>query len=42
MVKEGKGRIKLLPDGRIVVQNDHGAEDIVATAKNVLLELMAV
>ncbi len=42
MVKEGKERIKLLPDGRIVVQNDHRPEDIVATAKNVLLELMAV
>jgi len=42
MVKEGKERIKLLPDGRIVIQNDEKPEDIVATARNVLLELMAV
>jgi len=42
MVKEGKERIKLLPDGRIVIQNDQKPEDIVATARKVLLELMAV
>jgi transcription-repair coupling factor (superfamily II helicase) len=42
MVREGKERIKLLPDGRIVIQNDQKPEDIVATARKVLLELMAV
>jgi transcription-repair coupling factor (superfamily II helicase) len=42
MVKEGKERIKLLPDGRIVIQNDQKPEDIVATVRKVLLELMAV
>ena len=29
MVKEGKGRVKLLPDGRIVIQEREEPEDIV-------------
>jgi len=42
MVKEGRERIKLLPDGRIVIQNDRRPEDIVSTARNILLELVTV
>ena len=33
-VKEDKGRVKLLPDGRIVIRNDDRPEDIVTTTKN--------
>ncbi|OPY68588.1 MAG: Transcription-repair-coupling factor [Syntrophorhabdaceae bacterium PtaU1.Bin034] len=42
MVKEDKGRVKLLPDGRIVIQNDQQPEDIVSTTRNVLKQLVAV
>ena len=42
MVKEGRERIKLLPDGRIVIQNDQKPQDIVRVARNVLMQLMAV
>jgi transcription-repair coupling factor (superfamily II helicase) len=42
MVKEDKGRVKLLPDGRIVMQNDQRQEDIVTTTKNMLMHLVAV
>jgi transcription-repair coupling factor (superfamily II helicase) len=41
-VKEDKGRIKLLPDGRIVIRNDSRAEDIVTTTRNMLKRLVAV
>ena len=42
MVKEDKGRVKLLPDGRIVMHNDHKPEDIVSTTRNMLMHLVAV
>jgi transcription-repair coupling factor (superfamily II helicase) len=41
-VKEGKGRVKLLPDGRIVIQNDQKPEDIVSTTTNVLMQFVTV
>jgi transcription-repair coupling factor (superfamily II helicase) len=42
MVKEGREKVKLLPDGRIIIQNDRRPDDIVSTARNVLLELVTV
>ena len=42
MVKEDRGRVKLLPDGRIVMQNDQRPEDIVSTTRNMLMHLVAV
>jgi transcription-repair coupling factor (superfamily II helicase) len=42
MVREDKGRVKLLPDGRIVMQNDQRQEDIVTTTRNMLMHLVAV
>jgi transcription-repair coupling factor (superfamily II helicase) len=41
LVKEG-GKIKLLPDGRIVVQVDTKATELIAFTKNVLMELIPV
>jgi transcription-repair coupling factor (superfamily II helicase) len=41
-VKEEKGRVKLLPDGRIVIQNDQKPEDIVSTTRNVLMRFVTV
>jgi transcription-repair coupling factor (superfamily II helicase) len=42
MVKEGREKVKLLPDGRIIIQNDRRPDDIVSTARNLLLELVTV
>ncbi|MGD0229098.1 MAG: transcription-repair coupling factor [Syntrophorhabdales bacterium] len=42
MVKEGRERIKLLADGRIVIQNEQKPEDIVSATRNMLLELVTV
>jgi transcription-repair coupling factor (superfamily II helicase) len=42
LVKEDKGRIKLLPDGRIVIRNESAPEDIVAATRNMLMRLVAV
>ena len=42
MAKEGREKMKLLPDGRIVITNDGRLEDIVSTARNVLMELVTV
>ena len=42
MAKDGKEKVKLLPDGRIVIQSDRRMEDIVSAARNILLELVAV
>ena len=42
MAKDGRGKVKLLPDGRIVIQSDRRMEDIISTARNMLLELVAV
>ncbi len=41
-VKEDKGRVKLLPDGRIVIRNDDRPEDVVTTTKIMLKRLVAV
>ena len=41
LVKEG-GKIKLLPDGRIVIQVDTKAAELIAFTKNVLMELIPV
>jgi transcription-repair coupling factor (superfamily II helicase) len=41
LVKE-RGTIKLLPDGRIIVQSDTTATDLIAFTKNVLMELSPV
>ncbi len=41
LVKEG-GKIKLLPDGRIVVRVDTKATELIAFTKNVLMELIPV
>ena len=41
LVKEG-GKIKLLPDGRIVIQVDTKATELIAFTKNVLMELIPV
>ena len=41
-VKEDKGRVKLLPDGRIVIENDRKPEDIVSTTRNVLMRFVTV
>jgi transcription-repair coupling factor (superfamily II helicase) len=42
LVKEDKGRIKLLPDGRIVIQNDGPPQDVINTTRNMLKQLVAV
>jgi transcription-repair coupling factor (superfamily II helicase) len=42
LVKEDKGGVKLLPDGRIVIRNDNKPEDIVTTTRNMLMRLVAV
>jgi transcription-repair coupling factor (superfamily II helicase) len=41
LVKEN-GKIKLLPDGRIIIHADTKAEDLIAFTKNVLMDLMPV
>jgi transcription-repair coupling factor (superfamily II helicase) len=41
-VKEEKGRVKLLPDGRIVIRSDRKPEDIVNTTRNVLMQFVTV
>jgi transcription-repair coupling factor (superfamily II helicase) len=41
LVKE-RGKIKLLPDGRIIIQADTKATDLIAFTKNVLMELIPV
>jgi transcription-repair coupling factor (superfamily II helicase) len=41
-VKDGKGKVKLLPDGRIVVMSETKPEDIVTTTKNVLMPFVTV
>jgi transcription-repair coupling factor (superfamily II helicase) len=41
-VKEERGRVKLLPDGRIMIQNDQKPEDVVSTTRNVLMRFVAV
>ncbi len=42
LVKEDKGRIKLLPDGRIVMQSDTAPQDAINTTRNMLKQLVAV
>jgi transcription-repair coupling factor (superfamily II helicase) len=42
LVKEDKGGVKLLPDGRIVIRNDSKPEDVVTTTRNMLMRLVAV
>ena len=39
LVKDGS-RIKLLPDGRIIVQTDKKAEELIGLTKNVLMEII--
>jgi transcription-repair coupling factor (superfamily II helicase) len=41
-VKEDKGKVKLLPDGRIVIANDQNAEDVVNTTRNILKRFVTV
>jgi transcription-repair coupling factor (superfamily II helicase) len=41
LVKE-KGKIKLLPDGRVIIHADTKVEDLIPFTKNVLMELMPV
>jgi transcription-repair coupling factor (superfamily II helicase) len=41
LVKDG-GKIKLLPDGKIIIQTNARATDLVAFTKNVLMELIPV
>lgn len=41
LVKE-RGKIKLLPDGRIIIQADAKASELIAFTKNVLMELISV
>jgi transcription-repair coupling factor (superfamily II helicase) len=41
LVKE-KGKIKLLPDGRIIIHSESRTSGLVALAKNVLMELIPV
>jgi transcription-repair coupling factor (superfamily II helicase) len=42
MVKEDRGKVKLLPDGRIVFRNENEPQDIVSTTRNMLMRLVAV
>jgi hypothetical protein len=42
LVKEDKGQIKLLPDGRIVIRDDQAAEGIIDATRNILMRLVAV
>jgi transcription-repair coupling factor (superfamily II helicase) len=42
LVKEDKGQIKLLPDGRIVIRDDQATEGIVDATRNILMRLVAV
>jgi transcription-repair coupling factor (superfamily II helicase) len=42
LVKEDKGQIKLLPDGRIVIRDDQAAEGIIDATRNILKRLVAV
>ncbi len=42
LVKEDKGQIKLLPDGRIVIRDDQTTEGIVDATRNILMRLIAV
>jgi len=41
LVKQ-RGKIKLLPDGRIIVHADTKTAELIAFTKNVLMELMSV
>jgi transcription-repair coupling factor (superfamily II helicase) len=41
-VKDGRGNVKLLPDGRIVITTETKPEDIVTTTRNVLMPFVTV
>ncbi len=41
-VREDKGRVKILPDGRIVIHIDQKPEDIVNATRNVLMRFVTV
>jgi transcription-repair coupling factor (superfamily II helicase) len=42
MIKEDKGRVKLLPEGQIIISTDAKPSELVATTRNVLMQVVAV
>jgi transcription-repair coupling factor (superfamily II helicase) len=42
MIKEDKGRIKLLPEGQIVIATDAKSSDLIDMTRNVLMQVVAV
>ncbi|HAR94907.1 MAG TPA: transcription-repair coupling factor [Deltaproteobacteria bacterium] len=42
MIKEDKGRIKLLPEGQIIIATDALSTDLIETTRNILMQVVAV
>jgi transcription-repair coupling factor (superfamily II helicase) len=42
LVKEDKGKIKLMPDGKIIMQTDRKAGELVDLARKVLMEVISI
>ena len=42
IVSQGNNRIKLLPDGKIILQSDKIAEELVKYTRNVLMEIISI
>ncbi len=42
MVSQGSNRVKLLPDGKIILQSDKIAEELVKYTRNVLMEIISL
>ena len=42
LVQEGRGNVKLLPDGKIILPTDRKAEELVSLARNVLMEIISI
>jgi transcription-repair coupling factor (superfamily II helicase) len=42
IVSQGNDRIKLLPDGKIILQSDKIAEELVKYTRNVLMEIISI
>ena len=42
LVKEGKDKIKLLPDGRIIMDTEKRGEDLITFMRNVLMQIVTM
>lgn len=42
IIQEGRGGVKLLPDGKIIMPTDKKAEELIGLARNVLMEIISI